>query len=190
MTAQFTQTAQAVPATAQRRTVPDLQTCRDIEQFLYDEADLLDDWRFDDWLTLMAPEVRYWAPVRENRLYRERTKEMYGPGTSAHFEDTFELLTERVERLKTHMAWAEEPSSRTRHLVTNIRVFEGGDDTYDVESSFHVFRTRSERDHDAVIGKRYDVLRRTERGYGFEIVSRKIVFDMAMLLVKNLSLFY
>lgn len=181
---------------ATRRTAPDLQTCRDLEQFLYDEADLLDAWQFDEWLTLMAPDVRYWAPVRENRLYREQRKEMYAPGTSAHFDDTHEMLVERVQRLKTHMAWAEEPSSRTRHLVTNIRVYEadasdaGPAGDFEVESSFHVFRTRAERDHDGVIGKRFDLIRRCDRGNGFEIVNRKIVFDMATLLVKNLSLFY
>lgn len=176
-----------------RRTVPDLQTCRDVEQFLYDEADLLDAWRFDEWLTLMAEDVHYWAPVRENRLHRERAKEMYAPGTSAHFDDTHEMLVERVERLKTHMAWAEEPPSRTRHLVTNVRVHEAADDRgvdFEVESSFHVFRTRTERDVDSVIGKRFDLIRRTDRHYGFEIVRRKVVFDMATLLVKNLSLFY
>ena len=177
--------------TAARRAAPDLATCRDVEQFLYDEADLLDAWRFDDWLTLLAEDIHYWAPVRENRLYRERKQEMHGPGAGAHFDDTRELLIERVERLKTHMAWAEEPSSRTRHLVTNIRVhMTATPDEYDVESSFHVFRTRTERDVDSVIGKRFDVIRRADGCYGFEIARRTIVFDMATLLVKNLSLFY
>lgn len=179
------------PETGVRRTAPDLATCRNLEQFLYDEADLLDAWRFDDWLTLLADDIHYWAPVRENRLHRERRYEMHGPGAGAHFDDTRELLVERVERLKTHMAWAEEPSSRTRHLVTNIRVHLGAEPgEFDVESSFHVFRTRAERDLDSVIGKRFDLIRRTDRVYGFEIARRTIVFDMATLLVKNLSLFY
>lgn len=174
-----------------RRPSPPLDVCRELEQFLYDEADLLDAWRFDEWLTLFADDVHYWAPVRENRLHRERDREMYGPGQSAHFDETKELLVERVERLKTHQAWAEEPPSRTRHLVTNVRVHVGElHEEYDVESSFYVFRTRSERDHDHVVGKRYDVVRRADNGYGYEVVRRKVVFDMATLLVKNLSLFY
>lgn len=168
-----------------------LELQRDIEQFLFEEADLLDNWQFSDWLSLMADDIFYWAPVRENRTHREAKFEMYPVGTSAHFEENKRFLEERVERLLSHMAWAEEPPSRTRHLVTNIRAWET--DTpgeYAVESSFYVFRTRGERDMDNIVGRRYDVIRKTDTEYGFQVVRRKIVFDMAMLLVKNLSLFY
>jgi len=178
--------------TITKRTAPAVDVCRELEQFLFDEADVLDAWQFDDWLTMLAEDIHYWAPGRENLLHRERKNEMAGPGGSAHFDENFEHMIERVDRLKTHQAWAEEPASRTRHLVTNIRVFTTDNpDEFEVESSFHVFRTRSERDFDSVIGKRYDVIRRVEgSAYGFRIARRKIVFDMAMLLVKNLSLFY
>ncbi|WP_068808477.1 aromatic-ring-hydroxylating dioxygenase subunit beta [Immundisolibacter cernigliae] len=168
-----------------------MQTAYEIEQFLYAEAELLDAWKFRDWLALMAPDVHYWAPVRENRLAREMEREMYPPGTAAHFDENLHMLGERVNRLYTNMAWSEAPPSRTRHLVSNVRAHTTGQaDEFDVQSSFHVYRTSSERHQDSVIGKRFDRLRRANAPYGFQIVNRTVVFDMATLLVKNLSLFY
>lgn len=182
-----------MPLVTERRAgtgVP-VEVQRDIEQFLFDEADLLDGWEFREWLNLLAPDIRYWAPTRENRLYRERRKEMAKPGESAYFDEGHAELVQRVDRLYTHMAWAEEPPSRSRHLITNIRVgaTERADE-FDVESSFYVYRTRGERDVDHVVGKRYDLVRRAATPYGFQVARRMIVFDMATLLVKNLSLFY
>ncbi|WP_372723866.1 3-phenylpropionate/cinnamic acid dioxygenase subunit beta [Immundisolibacter sp.] len=168
-----------------------LQAAYDIEQFLYAEAELLDAWQFHDWLALMAPDVHYWAPVRENRLAREMDREMYPPGTAAHFDENLQMLGERVNRLHTNMAWSETPPSRTRHLISNVRAHTTEpDNEFDVQSSFHVYRTSSERHQDSVIGRRFDRLRRADSVYGFQIVSRTVVFDMATLLVKNLSLFY
>lgn len=169
-----------------------VQTAYEIEQFLYAEADLLDAWQFRDWLALLAPDVQYRAPVRENRLAREIDQEMYAPGTAAYFDETLPLLTERVNRLYTNMGWSETPPSRTRHLVSNVRVHTAPDaaDEYAVQSSFHIYRSSGERHQDAVVGKRFDRLRRAPTPYGFVIARRTVVFDMATLLVKNLSLFY
>lgn len=168
-----------------------LEVQRAIEQFLYEEADLLDSWQFRDWLALFTKDTRYWAPVQENRFYRDRDKSVNEPGTSAHFDDNYIGLKQRVERLYTKMAWAEDPPSRTRHLVTNIRVRRTDNpDEFAVESSFHLHRTRTERDQDAIVGRRFDVLRQGDRPYGFEIAKRTILFDMGIILIKNLSSFY
>ena len=178
---------------ARRRptTEVSVEVQRDVEQFLYEEADILDGWQFRDWLTLMAQDIQYWAPVRENRFYRERDKEQAQPGGSAYFDENFEELSQRVERLYTHMAWAEDPPSRTRHLITNIRVRETDQaHEFDVDSSFYIHRTRTERDHDWIVGKRHDIIRRADNDYGFEIAKRTIIFDVAILIIKNLSLFY
>ncbi|MCL3819411.1 3-phenylpropionate/cinnamic acid dioxygenase subunit beta [Aeromicrobium wangtongii] len=170
-----------------------LELQRDVEQFLYEEARLLDTWEFRAWLKLLAPDLHYWAPVRENRLYRERKKEQAEPGTSAYFDDTYDEIVQRVERLYTHMAWAEEPPSRTRHLVTNIQVRPTDDpDELAVDSAFYLHRTRTERDADWIVGGRQDVIRRTAPGseHPFQIARRTIIFDMSTLLIKNLSSFY
>lgn len=163
----------------------------EVEQFLYDEADLLDEGRFAEWLELMAPDLRYWAPVRSNRAYRERHKEMSPPGESAYFEESREHIAQRVDRLHTRMAWAEDPPSRTRHIIGNVRVWEAGvADELSVDSAFFVYRTRLERDTDTWVGKRRDRVRRAPNAYGFEVVERMIVFDMSILLTKNISVFF
>jgi len=168
-----------------------MATAYEIEQFLYAEAELLDAWQFNDWLALMAPDVHYWAPVRENRLAREAEQEMYPPGTAAHFDETLQMLGQRVARLYTNMSWSESPASRTRHLISNVRAHATNKaDEFRVQSSFHVYRTSSERHQDSVIGRRYDLLRRADNVYGFQVADRTVVFDMSMLLVKNLSQFY
>lgn len=167
------------------------ETTHALTQFLHLEADLLDEWRFEEWLELLAEDLDYWAPVRENRLFRERRFETSGRGESAYFEETRADMVQRVERLATHMAWAEDPPSRTRHLVTNVRVFETGTEgEYAVSSNFAVYRTRSERDEDFIVGQRRDLVRRVETPASFELVSREIRFDMATLLIKNLSSFF
>lgn len=167
------------------------ETTHALTQFLHLEADLLDEWRFEEWLELLATDLDYWAPVRENRLFRERKFETSGRGGSAYFEETRADMVQRVERLATHMAWAEDPPSRTRHLVTNVRAFDTATEgTYAVSSNFAVYRTRSERDEDFIVGQRRDVIRAADHPSGFELVTREIRFDMATLLIKNLSSFF
>ena len=169
----------------------DPSTSYAIEQFFFLEADLLDEWDFDSWLELLAEDLHYWAPVRENRTFRERRFETAAPGESAYFEENRADMVQRVDRLNTHMAWAEDPPSRTRHLVTNVRAFSTAvEGEYAVSSNLCVYRTRSERDQDAIVGQRRDILRATDSPAGFEIVRREIRFDMSTLLIKNLSTFY
>jgi 3-phenylpropionate/cinnamic acid dioxygenase small subunit len=174
------------------RALVDAHTQHEIEQFLYDEVALIDGLRFDDWLALLAADARYWAPVRSNRSYRERSREISERGTSAHFDDDRDFMAKRVERLHTNMAWSEDPPSRTRHLITNIRVRPSDKpDEFKVESNFYVYRTRLERDTDHWVGTRSDILRRTTSNpYGFEIVERMLLFDMTIILTKNLSPFF
>ncbi|WP_067670850.1 aromatic-ring-hydroxylating dioxygenase subunit beta [Nocardia miyunensis] len=168
------------------------QTHLALSDFLFAEADLLDAWKFEDWLELLAPDIHYWAPVRENRVFRERSQEISPPGTSAYFEENYDDLAQRVERLYTHMAWAEEPPTRTRHLISNIRVSPSSteDGAFDVQSSFYVHRTRLERDHDWMVGVRSDVIRPADTRGGFQIAKREILFDVSTFLAKNLSSFY
>ena len=118
------------------RNVPtaDPQLIREVEQFLYREARLLDDRRFRDWLELFCDDVHYWMTSRTNR-YPKNSKALSILDPDRYVEDdtgadeelaildeTKETLTARVARLDTGMAWAEDPPSRTRHLVMNIEV--------------------------------------------------------------------
>src|SRR5215472_4864210 len=159
----------------------------EVEQFLYTEAALLDDGKFHEWLGLLADDVHYWMPTRYNRTRREH--EFSKPNEIAFFDEYKSSLTMRVKRLDTGMAWAEDPPSRTRHLVTNVQVRRrSAADEYDVTSSFLLYRTRLETDLNLFAGRREDVLRKTRAGW--RIARRKILLDQNVVLAKNLSVFF
>ena len=176
-------------------------TQREVEQFLYREARLLDSRRFTEWLELFSEDVRYWMPTRSNRYpvnskaisildaSRYEQEEISGEDELAVMEETKDTLERRVARLDTGMAWAEDPPSRTRHLITNIEV-EVGDsqDQVRVYSNFVMYRNRGEVDQDFYVGSREDVLRR--EGGQLRISSRKIILDQNVLLAKNVSNFF
>ena len=92
--------------------------------FLYREADLLDERRYDEWLSLLADDYQYAIPLRMNVMYadvaaREDTK----AGSEICWFDEGKATAElRVAQLATGQHWAEEPVSRVSHLVTNIRL--------------------------------------------------------------------
>ena len=95
-----------------------------IEDFLFLEAELLDDRRLREWLDLFTDDTRYWMPIRYNTLERPATvtEELSQPGEGYYFDDDKQSLRIRVERLYAKTAWAEMPPSRTRHLISNVRV--------------------------------------------------------------------
>ncbi|SFK70007.1 3-phenylpropionate/cinnamic acid dioxygenase subunit beta [Geodermatophilus ruber] len=162
----------------------------EIEQFLYAEAALLDRRKLDDWFELMAPDVHYFMPVRSNRLQRELDQEVSGVGDIAHFDETHALLYQRVRRFRLGTAWAEDPPSRTRRLITNVRVAPTEDENeYTVESNFLAYRTRLEREQDMFVGQRTDLLRRSNTDLGWQIARRTILLDQATVLSKNISIF-
>jgi 3-phenylpropionate/cinnamic acid dioxygenase small subunit len=174
---------------------------REIEQFLYREARLLDERRFHEWLELLTDDVHYWMGGRTNRYPRrskaiaildpdryvedDRTRE----DELAIFDEDKRTLAARVARLDTGMAWAEDPPSRTRHLITNIEL-EPGDTAQEVKvySNFLVYRSRAETEQDIYIGARDDILRRVAGNW--KIAGRKITLDQNVLLAKNVSIFF
>lgn len=163
---------------------------REIERFLYHEARLLDERRFGEWYELFTDDVRYFMPLRRNRLRREQDAELTGGDDLSYFDDDKRFLHSRILRLETGMAWAEDPPSRTRHLVTNVLVdvVEDAPGEYEVASNFLLYRNRLETEVDLFAGCRQDVLRR-EAG-GLRIASRTILLDQNVLLSKNLSVFF
>jgi 3-phenylpropionate/cinnamic acid dioxygenase small subunit len=87
------------------------------------------------------------------------------------------------------MAWAEDPPSRTRHLVTNIEVVQDASDTeVTVHCNFLVYRSRGETEQDFYVGAREDRLRWTDGGW--KIARRRMVLDQNVLTAKNLSIFF
>src|SRR5215475_16101051 len=160
----------------------------EVERFYYDEAALLDAHRYEEWLALFSDDARYFMPIRRTRTQRELDKEFTRPGEMAFFDDTKQLLEGRVAKLKSGRAWAEDPPSRTRHLITNVRVVKDDGRTLEVESNFHLYRTRLNSEETSWIGSRRDVLRRA--GGSFQIADRRIFLEQTVLLARNLSNFF
>jgi 3-phenylpropionate/cinnamic acid dioxygenase small subunit len=154
--------------------------------FLYHEAELLDAGRFEEWLDLMTDDVQYRAPAR---LTRERAT----PGDRSQemqlFWDDRETLTLRVRRLRTDFAWAEDPPSRTRHFITNVRIAPGDrDHELAVRSNVLVYRNRGDGgDYELISGERHDTLRRV--GGAWRLARREFLIDQASLANKNLAIF-
>jgi 3-phenylpropionate/cinnamic acid dioxygenase small subunit len=162
---------------------------REIEEFLYFEAELLDDRRLREWFDLLADDIRYWMPIRHNLFERPEDirDELSKPGEGFYFDDDRKSLKIRVERAYAKNAWAEMPPSRTRHLITNIRIKKDDGREIEVHSNFLVYRTRMENDQDMFVGERQDILRRVDGG--FKIAKRTIILDQAVLTAKNISVF-
>ncbi len=167
----------------------DAQLQYEIEQFLYEEAALLDERRFHDWLDLFTEDARYWMPVRSTRARSDAEEEFTAEHENSYFDDDKAVLAQRVAKLDTGYSWAEEPPSRTRHLVSNVRLGEGpGASTVRVRCNFIVYRSRLATDEDLWVGRREDTLRRVDGRW--MIAGRKIFLDQTVLTAKNLSTFF
>ena len=160
----------------------------EVERFYYDEAALLDAHRYPEWLALFPEDAFYFMPLRRTRMQRELDKEFTQPGEMAFFDDNKAQLTTRVNKLLTGRSWSEDPPSRTRHLITNVRVVEDTGAELSVESNFHLYRTRLKSEEDSWIGSRHDLLRRA--GDSFLIAKRTIFLEQTVLLSRNLSNFF
>jgi 3-phenylpropionate/cinnamic acid dioxygenase small subunit len=177
------------------------EVIREVEQLLYREARLLDARRFHEWLELLSDDIRYWMPLRTSRYpkaskainilddSRYEEEELSKAGELAILDETKATLSRRIERLETGMAWAEDPPSRTRHLITNIEV-EAGETASELKvySNYVVYRSRAETEQDFYVGAREDVLRRV--GETWKIARRTIILDQNVLLAKNVSIFF
>ncbi|MGG0791145.1 MULTISPECIES: aromatic-ring-hydroxylating dioxygenase subunit beta [Bacillaceae] len=158
----------------------------EFEQWLYDEAQLLDDIEFDDWFDLMHSSLRYQMPVRVNKEGVERpdySTEMFT------FNDDIELLKLRVDRLKTDYAWAEIPPSRTRRFVSNVRVkeFVEGEKAV-VKSYLLIYRSRStDIQHDLISGERNDEFIFEEGKW--KLSKRIFIVDQSTINTRNLAIF-
>jgi 3-phenylpropionate/cinnamic acid dioxygenase small subunit len=177
------------------------EVVHDIEQFLYWEARLLDECKFQDWLNLLTEDIRYWMPVMSRRYaassksiiildpdhYEER--EFSKENELALMDETKESLARRISRLDTGMAWAEDPPSRTCRIIANVGVCEGDSESeMIVYSNFILYRTRGELEQDFYVGSRQDVLRSI--GGDWRISYRKIIVPQNVLSAKNASNFF
>jgi len=168
---------------------------QEVEEFLYHEADLLDQRRFSDWLELLADDVVYFMPMRRNVKFgqhAERENTRFGQGISWFDEDKW-TLTKRVEQILTGVHYAEEPLSRVCHMVSNVRLLEvrpsaEAPEEVVVGSRFLVYQNRVEYETYLFVGKRTDTLRKV--GGDWKVARREIILDQNVLLAKNLTVFF
>jgi 3-phenylpropionate/cinnamic acid dioxygenase small subunit len=157
----------------------------EVEQFLYEEAALLDGRKYREWFALIADDVHYWMPIRRTVTKKDLELEFTKPGAMAFFDDDRELLEMRVKKLEASSAWSEDPPSRTRHFVSNVRVLDVTNNEITLDACFHVYRTRLNTDTDNWVGRRTDLLRRS--GTTFKLAKRHIFLDQTVILSKNMS---
>lgn len=155
-------------------------------QFLVEEAHLLDTHEYEQWFALLTDDVAYSMPVR---VTVAKAVEESSVQTMHHFFENHYSLRMRVDRFLTRHAWAEDPQSRVRHLVTNVRTFSSDQPAMlVVESALLLIRSRGDRNEpDLLSAGRTDHLRKTENG--LRLASRLIQADEAVLRTQNLALF-
>ena len=159
----------------------------ELMQFYIREAWLLDERKYQEWLDLFTDDVLYFMPRRKNVPRRELHRELTPLGDLAILEEDKRYLEMRVARLDSGMAWAEDPPSRTRHLVGNLEVTPLENGEVSERTAFLVYRSHLETDHQLLSGSREDVLRQVAGGW--KVAKRTILLDANVLLDKNLSVF-
>lgn len=157
-------------------------------QFLVDEAYLLDGQQYEAWLDTLTDDIRYVMPVRVT------TARGAGFDTSpgmAHFDEDKYSLHQRVARMSTEYAWAEDPPSRLRHFITNVRTFAGEDSgQLVVESAELLFRSRGDVHEGALLScGREDLLRWCDGPQTWKLARRMIIADESVLRMQNLAVF-
>lgn len=145
-----------------------------VEAFLFREADLLDEWKLNDWEALLTDDATYHIPP-----IGVPQAETLPPESHVYVvvDDRFAIKA-RVERLMGHMAWAELPRSRVRHMIANVRILEDNGAELLVASNFTIYRVRR-REITSYIGKNLHRLVRV--GDDFRIRSKTVVLDMDVL---------
>jgi 3-phenylpropionate/cinnamic acid dioxygenase small subunit len=154
----------------------------------YDEAALLDQRRFREWQKFLAADLSYTAPLRLTRFGAGRDQSVIR--TTQHYDENYGSINARLERLDTKSAWAEDPPSRTRRFVSNLRAWESAQaGAYEIETYLLLTRSRYEYSELAHLScVRHDLLRRAAGG-GLQLARREIVLDQSVLGMANLAVF-
>jgi p-cumate 2,3-dioxygenase beta subunit len=142
-----------------------------IEDFLYEEAALLDTWQLQAWLELLTEDATYEVPSTDAPEGEART-------TLFIIADNIERIRSRVKQLLGKSAWAENPPSRTRRLISNVRIREVEGDTIRVTANFAVYRMRFEQ-VDTYIGRYEYTL--VWRDGALKIRHRRAILDLEAL---------
>jgi 3-phenylpropionate/cinnamic acid dioxygenase small subunit len=181
-------TSDAAPAPKSERLPVGSALYNRIVEFLYEEAALLDQIRLQEWGARLAADLIYTAPLRETRPMDQQSASFVR--TVQHFHDDWRSVMGRIMRLTgTKSAWAEDPPSRTRRLVTNVMVAKTAKpDEFAVTSYLLVTRSRfNSPEYDLISAERRDILR--QDGDSFKLARREIIVDQAVIGTPNFAIF-
>ncbi len=157
-----------------------VETQIQIEQFLIHEARLLEDHRLDEWLNLLADDVKYFMPIRETVERSPGDASALLPSSFALYDDDKSSLALRAGRLRSKSTPAEIPPAVEQRLITNIQAARTDNpEVYEVRSNFLVHQERRGRHTSMFIGSRDDVLRRVHAS--FQIARREIHLAQTVL---------
>ena len=137
----------------------------EVEAFLYEEAELLDNWQLEEWAALFTEDAIYHAPALDDPT-RDRANSVF------LINDDLPRIKSRARQLLGDTAWAENPRSMTRRLITNVRVIAADGDTVRATANFLIQRSRMERIVTYVGQYRYKLVR---NGASFKIAERIVL---------------
>lgn len=181
----------AEPATPASATLAHLQCWWELEQFYSHEAMLLDERRYEEWLTLLHPDIVYRMPIARNVRRDQLRHEYTVQGEVSWFDEGYDTLAKRVAQIKTGMHWIEEPASRYSRIVANVRLltpFDAADGAdIEAESRFLIYQNRLDSEVALFAGSRRDTLRRLDGR--LRVARREIRLAQSTLLAKALALF-
>ncbi len=154
------------------------------EEFLYHAAELLDDRKLSEWHDLVTKDVDYRVPIRTTR---ERSNRTEFSDSSFHMKEDWGTLEVRTERMQSDFAWSEDPPSRTRRHVSNVRIVDDDGEEVRLKNNLLVFRQQGdETEPDILSMERHDTLRRTDDG--FKIAARRVLLDHTIIPTNTLSI--
>jgi 3-phenylpropionate/cinnamic acid dioxygenase small subunit len=156
-------------------------------EFLWEEAAVLDSEDLLAWQQMLDENIRYRMPVC---LTRRRGSKASYETEAMHFDETYHSLGLRIRRIVETLAWANDPASRTRRVVTTVRAWTTADPAlFRVMSSLLLIRTQDDEYRpDLVTAERTDLIRKWPDG-SFRLLNRKIVADQTTIGTHNLAIF-
>jgi ethylbenzene dioxygenase subunit beta len=159
----------------------------ELVEWLHREAELLDTGREREWLeTMVGKAIVYRVPVRQTV---ERSRGSGFAKNTFHLDESYGSLASRVARNDSAYAWAEDPPSRIRHFVTNVRVAMDADGAFHVRSNQLIYRTRGEKTQPQILsGEKQDIIGREDGR--LMLLRRNVLLDLSVIETHNLAIFF
>jgi len=155
--------------------------------FYNEEAERLDAKELESWLDLLTDDVEYNMPIRVTRDSGAERSDF--SEEAFNYREDRSTLEARVERFQSEFAWSEDPPSRTRHHVSNVRVLDQDGDELTAKTNLLLFLAQGEgRDPKHLSAEREDVLRRVDGD--LKLAKRDVYLDHTVLPMKNISVFF